>query len=623
MLRAAFGGFGLLVLSSTSSAQFAYDNTALPSQTVWTDGIALADFDLNGTLDIAFANGSGYGSGGALPQHLFLNDGLGTFSAASGQLNVANFNAKMVIAEDFDNDGDPDLMYAPEGAWPAPDQIPRMLINDGTGNFTDESATRIPPVGMASFCLCAGDVDDDGDLDVVFTDGATFSGVAAQSHLYLNDGTGHFSDATSTHLPADTYNAQDVTLFDFDADFDIDIVQSGKGQAGKRSRLWLNDGTGHFTVDTLLDGVGSGGTYEIEWGDLDGDLSLDGMIVSLSSFNDGFMTNNISSVSTSTFPSPNGDDDNEMAGLDYDDDGDIDIVIGSLGFGGEKLYRNDGGGTYTNVSGIVQSIGDSTLDVGIGDFDGDGDYDMVTGQGESGGFTNRVYDNTGVPDTHAPRIIDWLRPPYDPTETVFHARTQDAVCDDGGDGYVTATYKSFQASASASSKAAGEAFHQGGGQWRVGLPSVPGATGAVFCWTFTDAQGNASTQALTSGMVSDITDLGQALAGTPGLPLLTGTGTVAPGSSITFNLTNAEPGRAGVFLLGTNSIYIPYLGGIIVPVPQFVIGYVTNAMGEASTTVPWPAIAMPCMVGFVQCLTIDPGAVMGFSLSNAVGLVQQ
>ncbi|MAB78678.1 MAG: hypothetical protein CMJ89_04920 [Planctomycetes bacterium] len=623
MLRFALGGLGLLSLTPTISAQFSYDASALPAQSLWTDGIALADVDGDGDLDILFANGSGYGAGGALAQHLFLNDGTGNFSAAHGQLNVGNFNAKMVIAEDFDNDGDPDLMYAPEGAWPTTTQRGRLLINDGTGNFSDESAARLPDVTMASFCVCAGDVDDDGDLDVVFTDGGTFSGVASQAHLFLNDGDAFFSDGTETNLPDDLYNAQDVTIFDWDGDFDVDIALSGKGQSGKRSRLWLNDGTGNFAISTLLDGVGSNGTYEIEWGDLDNDLSLDGMIVSLSGFNDGYATNSISSVATASFAAPNGDDDNEMAGLDYDDDGDLDVVIGSLGFGGEKLYRNDGAGSFVNVSSDVQSIGDSTLDIAVGDLDGDGDYDLVSGQGESGGFTNRVYDNTGVADTRAPRILDWVRPAFDPTQTLFHARTQDAVCDDGGDGYVVATHVSWQASSTASSHASGEAFHQGGGLWRAALPSVPGATGAVFCWSFTDAQGNASTQALTSGTVADITDLGQALAGTPGLALLGASGTPTPGSPITFSLSNAEPNRAGVFLIGTRSIYVDFVGGTLVPLPRFVIGYVTDGGGNAATTVNWPASAPDCTVGFVQCLSVDPGAVMGFSLSNGLGIVQR
>src|SRR5687768_11578094 len=91
-----------------AAQQFTYDSTALPAQNIWTDGVEIVDIEGDGDNDILFANGSTYSSGGAQPQHLFLNDGAGNFTAAHGQLNVANFNAKMVIAEDFDQDGDLD-----------------------------------------------------------------------------------------------------------------------------------------------------------------------------------------------------------------------------------------------------------------------------------------------------------------------------------------------------------------------------------------------------------------------------------------------------------------------------------------------------------------------------------
>src|SRR5262245_48907326 len=107
MLRSLLGTLSLAgaLAGAAAAQQFVYDAAALPAQSVWTDGVALADVDLDGDVDILFANGSSYGgtgTQGAQPQHLFENDGLGVFAAAHSDLNVANFNAKMVIAEDFD-----------------------------------------------------------------------------------------------------------------------------------------------------------------------------------------------------------------------------------------------------------------------------------------------------------------------------------------------------------------------------------------------------------------------------------------------------------------------------------------------------------------------------------------
>ncbi len=615
---------GLVPLAAAQ--QFTYDSSALPPGTIWTDGVELVDIEGDGDIDILFANGSTYGSGGAQPQQLFLNDGSANFSAAHGQLNVADFNAKMVIAEDFDNDGDLDLMYAPEGPFPSTTQVPRILMNDGTGTFTDESGTRLPAVTMASFCVCAGDVDDDGDLDVVFTDGATFGGVATQARLYINNGSGFFFNATEALLPADTYNAQDVTIFDWEGDFDLDIGLSGKGAVGKRSRLYLNDGSANFSISNVLDGLGSGGTYEIDWGDLDGDGDLDGMVQSMSGFQEGWAENDITSVTETTFPLPNGQDDNEMAGLDYDSDGDLDVLIGSLGNQGERLYQNDGTGTFVNANSAIQTITDSTLDIGAADLDGDGDYDFVTGQGESGNFTNKVYINGGSADTTAPTLLGVETPAYDPTETVFHARVQDAIQDDGGDSFVSGTFRSFQGSTSGVVHQTEDAFHQGGGSWRAAVPTQAGATGIAFCWNFTDANGNSSTDNQIVGTVSDWTDLGNGLAGVSGIPTMTGSGTPTSGGPITIDITGAAPDASGGILVNASAGYASAFGGTVVPSllgPAIIVGYTTNGSGDVTINANWPVGQSGCTVLYFQGATFDLAAPFSFSFTNAIAGIQK
>jgi len=489
---------GALFVSTTFTAvglaqQFTYNAAALPAQNIWTDGVVLVDVDADGDRDIVFANGSSYGgtgTAGAQPQHLFLNNGSGSFVAAHAQLNVANFNAKMVIAEDFDKDGDPDLMYA-SGSTGSP---PRILVNNGFGTFSDETGTRIPTFATnpRSFCVAAGDVDDDADLDVVLTDGGTFGGIASQAFLLLNNGAGVFSNATATHMPVDLYNAQDVTLFDFDADSDIDITLSGKGATGKRSRLYLNDGTGHFTVNTVLDALGTGSTYEIDWAELDRDWDLDGLVQSISGINEGVARNDgvSSPVVPTTFPSPNGSDDNEMAGLDYNNDGRMDVLIGSLG-STERLYRSDGIGLWTNDNAAIQAQADATLDLAIGDLNGDGRHDFVTAQGESGNFTNKVYMNNGPIDTLAPRFLRRPKGTIKNPQTVLHCQVQDAIMDDGYvDNYVV-TYTYVTTGVGAGS-GGGQAFHQGCGQWRAEVPSPVGTATITISWTATDQAGNSS-----------------------------------------------------------------------------------------------------------------------------------
>ncbi len=59
-------------LSATSLAaqQFTYDAGAHSPGNIWTDGVELVDIEGDGDIDILYANGSSYGSGGFQPQHL-------------------------------------------------------------------------------------------------------------------------------------------------------------------------------------------------------------------------------------------------------------------------------------------------------------------------------------------------------------------------------------------------------------------------------------------------------------------------------------------------------------------------------------------------------------------------
>ncbi len=619
-------GLAILCFSTTpaTAQQFTVDGTALPAQNIWTDGVAFSDVDMDGFVDILFANGQGYGSGGALQQHLFMNHSGGVpgkFSAAHGNLNVANFNAKMVIAEDFDNDGDPDLMYAPEGQFPSPNQTPRMLINDGTGMFADQSAARLPAAGMASFCVCAGDTDDDGDLDVVFTDGATFGGVATQARLYQNNGSGVFSNVTTTALPADTYNAQDVTLIDWDKDFDLDIALSGKGATNKRARLYLNNGAGVFSISNALNALGSGGTYEIDSGDLDGDGDPDALTQSISGSSEGWGRNDgpTTTVPEFTFPSPNGDDDNEMAGLDYDNDGDVDVFVGSLG-NREKAYRNNGGGSFTNVNSIIQAQDDSTLDFGFADLDNDGDYDMVTGQGESGNFTNKVYKNAGPRDSQPPRLLALqTAPPLAAPRTPFHVTLQDAIVDDGK-SYLTVEYIFATDDGANSTSGSGTARHSGGGTFRAQVDTQLSVNSISLAWIARDPGGNASAfGSVSAGAPSAYTDLGNGLEGQRGVPVLLGVGALKPSTPGILKLTKARANSPAFLLVGTAAGNVPFMGGVLVPFPVILqVNLATNAEGEITLPFVWPAAVPSGTNVFLQTLISDAAAVQGFAFSNGL-----
>jgi trimeric autotransporter adhesin len=114
-------------------------------------------------------------------------------------------------------------------------------------------------------------------------------------------------------------------------------------------------------------------------------------------------------------------------------------------------------------------------------------------------------------------------------------------------------------------------------------------------------------------------DLGFALPGAGGAPLLEGTGTLEPGTSLVLSLTHAAPSSASVLLLSDTSIPAPFKGGTLVPVPAlFALPLMTDAAG--AIVIPyaaWPAGASGLSLYFQYAIQ-DGGAIGGIALSNAL-----
>ena len=384
-----------------AAQQFQQVGSGLPGPVVWSEGVEAFDANGDGWTDVLFANVSN-----VLPTLLINHTNVGgpiTFTDETAARLPAGFTlqATSLTVCDVDADGDLDVVVATKSGTQQ-----RILINNGAGVFTDQTATRFPTLLLNSFGVGFGDVDGDGDIDLVF------DSQGAKAHLLINDGTGHFADngafqAVAVPMPS----AEAAQMVDIDNDSDLDIIVDGKNVG---QQLYVNNGAGSFTFQGNTLPPGSQSTYATGWGDLDNDNDIDGAYISLTPFDEGTAQNNLVpsgtlsfTGSTSTLIGHNGDDDNDVVFVDANNDGILDLLVGSLGNNKEKLYLNNG--TFANGSFVYQAMGfptitDSTLDLALGDFDNDERWDVVTAQGESGNFTNRVYRNTGPLDTTAPRI---------------------------------------------------------------------------------------------------------------------------------------------------------------------------------------------------------------------------
>jgi hypothetical protein len=404
--------------SGSAMAQKWQDATAscIGTTAEWTNKVEVADVDGDGKVDLLLANGGTYSSAGNPSR----NEAARVFKNTWGETtNCSEISAqavggfvgmsRMIKAADIDGDGDLDILTG--GAW----QSQLKLYKREGSSWTDATAQlpqQLTAIGDAEF----GDVDNDGDLDIVLADsGSSNPGATGyqggRTRLYLNDGHGTFTEATSTQMPDTLVKwSWDIEFADVDNDWDLDILVSCK--LCTTSYLFRNDGAGHFTndPDALPHFTNN---YEFEPMDIDhdGDLDLitinDGPNVTEHIFvnrGDGTFADETSMRLTGT-ANPANADDNVAVWLDYDSDGDPDLVIGSLG--NDRLLENDGTGKFTLVAGGAEpaNLTPSTLGLAIADFDGDGRIDILDGQGESA-FPDKVLTaSMGIAVDNKPPVI--------------------------------------------------------------------------------------------------------------------------------------------------------------------------------------------------------------------------
>lgn len=305
--------------------------------------VNFVDVDNDGWEDVFISNGTSSGAN----NFLFKNNGAGNFSSVAAS-DVIVSHAKPFDGATFadaDNDGDLDALVV---TWYGEKNY--LYWGNGDGTFSYDNSAAPAVLGTYSETAAWGDMDNDGDLDLYVTNSTNLNGTPLKNNLYRNDGNGSFTKINSGPVTEQAHASRSVNWVDFDNDCDLDLFVSNEGN--QPDDLYLNDGAGNFTVATNAPSQSNRSTMSSSWGDIDMD-------------------------------------------------GDLDLFVANAAYFGEQnnqLFRNDGNGNFTEITtGDLVTDGGCSYGSNFGDYDNDGDLDLVVSNGYcSGTITNFLYKNDGA-----------------------------------------------------------------------------------------------------------------------------------------------------------------------------------------------------------------------------------
>jgi hypothetical protein len=353
------------------------------------------------------------------------------FIGATSSFYTPEIMGSGVALIDYDGDGDLDvfvlqgtildktktlkdvLFQPPKSHWPGNRLFRNELIPTGTLRFVDVTdQAGVAGNGGFGMGVAVGDYDNDGHRDLFVTN-------FGRNILYHNNGDGTFTDVTMAAGVGDDSFSASAAFLDYDRDGFLDLFvtrynaftvpgnkkcysySGGREYCGPgdyqslSSKLYHNDGHGHFVDVTQKSGIGNlvGNGLGVVCADFDGDGWIDIYVANDKTPNhlwtnqhDGTFKD-LALISGAAYSG----DGKALSGMgvtaaDLDNDGDEDIFVTNLTGETNTLYQNDGAGTFEEVANIYGLGHTSFAFTGFGtlafDYDNDGRLDLFVANGE-------------------------------------------------------------------------------------------------------------------------------------------------------------------------------------------------------------------------------------------------